>query len=69
MSVKVRNDELRKLLRKAKKAGWRARHTGSGHIVVIAPSGKKIYLPSTPRGGCRSLANVRAELKREGLDV
>ena len=63
------NDELRKLLRKARKKGCRMKKTGSGHILLVTLEGNKVYLSSTPRGGCRSIKNMRANMRREGLNV
>lgn len=65
----VRNRELRQLVRRAQRQGWAVTYTGGGHLRWQAPDGALVFTPSTPNGGCRSLENTRADLRRVGLEV
>lgn len=54
----------------AKRLGWTVeRKRGSNHFVWQRPDGHKVFLPSTPRGGRRSIENSIALLRRNGLPV
>lgn len=63
--------DLRQLRKQYEKAGWTVAYTGGGHFAFYGPNGEgPIFTPSTPSGGCRSIENIRAKLKRaakEGL--
>ncbi|NUH35305.1 hypothetical protein HUF15_00725 [Streptomyces samsunensis] len=51
----------------AEVAAFLVQHLGGrGHWPITSPSGETITAPKTPHGGNRSLANMRANLKRLG---
>jgi hypothetical protein len=55
--------------RLAERAGWRVDQGGGGHWKWFAPDGRTIIVtPATPGQG-RAIRNVRADLRRAGLDV
>lgn len=56
-----------KLMRMLRRQGFVVKHTGSGHIKVIPPSGEFVIMPSSPGGG-RAWANQMQQLKRIGFD-
>jgi hypothetical protein len=58
----------RKLAAAALRAGWRIERTQGGHFKWSPPIGRIIYTSSTPSDH-RAMRNVRADLKREGLQV
>lgn len=61
--------DLSDLLRDVRRAGWSVTTTGGGHLRLCPPrKGSCIYTGSTPSDH-RSLANLRAQLKRAGLDT
>lgn len=60
--------DVRAIIRSARRAGWSVGFTNGGHLRFHAPSGVTIYAASTPSDP-RSIANLRAHLKRCGLLV
>lgn len=54
--------------------GWTEHgHAGSGHIKLVHPSGRKMFLPASPSKGRRSTLNNVAMVKRltarlDGID-
>ena len=62
------NKEVKALLRAVKKIGLRIEKQGSGHISIHCPSGKRIYMSSTPRSNDSIKRTIRA-LEKEGIDV
>ncbi|WP_413102261.1 hypothetical protein [Streptomyces sp. Inha503] len=54
------------LIRRIKKQGFTVRLGGRDHWRITSPSGETITAPKTPSSGNRSLANMRANLKRLG---
>lgn len=59
--------DLRQLLAKVRKQGFRVRLCGSGHYVVAGRRGV-VSVSATPSSG-RALANTRAALRRIGADL
>jgi hypothetical protein len=60
--------DMPKLVRRARKAGWSVTKTGKQHWRFRSPNGATIFAPSTPSDR-RSVMNVRANLRRAGLEV
>jgi hypothetical protein len=60
--------DVRDIVRGARRAGWTVRTTNGGHLRFNAPSGESVYAASTPSDP-RSVATLRAHLKRRGLLV
>ncbi len=56
------------LVKAAWEAGWWCERKGTNHIACYPPGGAYVMMPSTPSGS-RTLANVRAKLRRAGLAV
>lgn len=65
MSMKDTN----RLIRALRRQGCTARVGGSGHWRVTSPAGVTITMPRTPNGGNRSWKNMRANLKRLGVNL
>ncbi len=61
--------ELRPLVAAAFEQGWEVTITGGNHLRFKSPGGAIVFSPSTPRGGCRSVENTKAELRRKGLKI
>lgn len=65
--------ELRELIRLAKKQGWTVARNGKGHPVFWAPGANPDERPTVTASGTpsdhRSMLNLIATLRREGLDV
>lgn len=59
-------NDLRALLRRAKKNGCTVRHAKSGHYRVTGPTGDTVTVAYSPRS--RTLHKVRADLRRIGAD-
>lgn len=60
------NKDLEKILKQMAKAGYLVEKT-SGHIKIVNPTtGGLVFIASTPRGGSRTLLNIRRDLKRIG---
>lgn len=50
-------------------AGWWAERSSKNYIILFPPDGGRfVPVPSTP-SGTRTLRNVRAQLRKRGLDV
>ena len=60
--------ELRPLARYACKAGWHISVTRGGHLRWRSPDGELVFTARTPSDR-RNRLNVRAELRRAGLDA
>lgn len=64
------NKDLRKLMRKARQAGWRVKKTRAGHLKWYPPAADAAMVVSALTPSCsRALANIRAELRKRGLEV
>ena len=64
----VKPPEYRALLLAAVSQGWTATHTGSTHIRLDPPGGgKPVFAGGTSYGG-RATKNLRAKLRRAGVD-
>lgn len=57
------------LVKLAVAAGWLARRTGDNHVLLTPPVGGKPVAVGLTLSDHRALANIRAELKRGGLNV
>ena len=59
----------RALAKLARQEGWQITVCGSGHLRWTSPDGRAVFSPESP-GDCagRSVYNVRAKLRRAGLD-
>jgi len=53
----------KQLKKDAKKLGWQLHRTNGKHQIWCSPSGYKMPLPSTPKGG-RSVKNILSKLRR-----
>jgi hypothetical protein len=60
---------LQEAAKVAKAHGWTIERRRNNHLTWRAPSGAKVFLPSTPSGGRRSIENSLALLRRNGLPV
>ena len=58
--------DLRKLMRRARKQGWKVCLTGGGHIKWEPPKGDFVMSAQTP-SDYRAFYNIRQRLKRAGL--
>jgi len=63
--------ELKKLIKLARSQGWEVRITGGNHVEWKPPdkSKPKIYSGNTISDGARGFHNVKAILRKNGLDV
>jgi hypothetical protein len=61
------NDQLRSLIREAVEAGFTVSRTSRGHPKFVAPNGSVVFGSGTP-GDWRAIHNMRAKLRRVGLD-
>jgi predicted RNA binding protein YcfA (HicA-like mRNA interferase family) len=59
--------EAKALIKAAEKAGWRTERGGGGHVKIYPPTGPIITAGNS--GGKRGSKNLRADLRRAGLDV
>lgn len=66
MSGKTR--EMTRLVRTLRKQGIEVTVGGGGHYRVDLPGGGTMFLPRSP-SDYRSLRNVRAQLRREGVEL
>jgi transcriptional/translational regulatory protein YebC/TACO1 len=60
------NKDIQQLIRRLRKQDFDVRFGGSGHYRVTNPDGVTITMPASPNRGNRSMANVRAALRRIG---
>lgn len=56
--------EAKQLIARLREQGFTVRLAKSGHYRVSGPCGRTVTVPQSPNGGCRSLANARANLRR-----
>lgn len=63
-----RYKELAEWADTARSAGWTVEFTRGGHMRWTNPEGKVTFTPATP-GKARALKNIRAQLRRNGLQV
>jgi len=69
MSSKRLHKLLRPLAEAMQRAGWE-RSEGGNHVCFTAPDGTKIGLPrSSKTSSQRQVANIRAQIRRAGLDI
>jgi hypothetical protein len=62
-------NDITTIIRLAEKAGCIVTTSKGGHLRFQLPNGSLVFGPKTPNGGCRSIDNLRAKLKREGVPV
>lgn len=60
-------EEYRALAKLARQQGWTITVCGSGHLRWTTPDGRAVFSPKSPGDG-RGIYNVRAKLRRAGLD-
>ena len=67
MKVLTSNKDLAKVLRELNRAGYTVEKSGGSHLKITNPTtGAIAFIPSTPRGGTRTLLNILTTLKRVG---
>lgn len=59
---------MKQLIRKAQEAGWSVKVRRNSHYKITNPEGESYYCGSTP-SDVRAVKNVRAALRRMGLDT
>ena len=59
--------DLQQLIHAARKAGWSVQKRHGGHLCWRAPNRATLVFSAATPSDRRSLANVRASLKRAGL--
>lgn len=71
MNRRVRNDKVRELVKAAVEAGWAlSGPDGQGHLRLLPPDGgKPVMVSRTVVAQGRGIMNMRAALKRGGLDI
>jgi predicted RNA binding protein YcfA (HicA-like mRNA interferase family) len=68
--AQIKCKELKPIVRLAIDQGWQVSITGGNHLVFRSPAGASVYTAGTPsKARGRYLLNVRADLRRAGLDV
>jgi hypothetical protein len=60
---------VNKILKSAKKQGWRFSQRNGGHIKAYAPNGTDIVTVSASHSDCFALKKIRADFNRAGLNV
>lgn len=60
--------ELRHIIDQLEEQGWKLSLTGGNHYKCVSPTGKVVFMPSTPGEG-RSLKNMKAQLRRAGAKL
>lgn len=66
---RVRNSRLRALITAALDNGWTVDRTRNGHFQFRLPDGTVVGVSGSTPSDTRSLDNLRADLRRAGLDV
>ena len=64
----ITDRDLRKLVRATEKQGAILSRTGGGHIRMKLPGGQVAYTSATP-SDFRTTRNLRAELRRKGMEL
>lgn len=65
----IRDREIAALAARALAAGWEIRRTASNHFAWRAPEGRALIVSAGTPSDWRSARNLRARLRRAGLDV
>ena len=60
---------LRPIVKKARKQGWEVSVTKKSHVRFVPPGGGAAVIASGSASDSRSIKNLRARLRRSGLDV
>ena len=60
--------DMRKLMRRAKKAGCTVTRTGGGHYKIITPNGTRIICSFSPRDNGAYRDTLR-DLRRDGVQI
>lgn len=64
----ARKKEIKRLVALAEEQGWTVEVRRTNHLCFKAPDGESmVFAPATPSDH-RSMKNVRAQLRREGLE-
>jgi len=61
--------DLQSLIRTAQRQGWSVQVRRGGHLAWKSPSGDGVVFSASSPSDWRNLANVRASLRRHGLDM
>lgn len=62
--------DIRPIVKRAKKQGWNVDVTRGGHVRFVPPqSGGSVVIASGSASDSRSIKNLRAQLRRAGLDI
>lgn len=62
-------DDVQKVLRRVRKAGWSVRRTKKNHYKVTPPSGEgSLFFSATP-GDRRAIRELYSKLRRAGFDL
>jgi hypothetical protein len=66
--IKTRSHgDIRPILEAALDQGWSVRLTTGCHWILTSPTGQTASAPGSPRNGCRSIENTKAQARRAGL--
>lgn len=66
---RISSKALRPIIKKARKQGWKVDLTKSGHVRFKPPTSGQSIITAGTASDHRSLKNLRADLRRAGLDV
>lgn len=61
--MKIRDKDLRRVIRDAEKRGWSASATGGGHVRLTKPGCQPVFTSQTPSDP-RTAKNAEMELRR-----
>lgn len=61
--------DVRDILRAAVAAGCVVTLTGGGHYRIATPGGGLVFASASPSSGARVAHNIRADLRRAGVDL
>lgn len=64
----VRDDKLRELITLAEGADWRTERSCGAHVRFFTPEGRYVTSCTTTKTSGRSYYEVRAKLRRAGLE-
>jgi len=61
--------DLQQLIRQAVRQGWSVQQRPGGHLCWRSPGGGVQVFSASSRSDWRNLANIKASLRRHGLDM
>lgn len=64
----IQHKELRVIVDIAIAQGWAFEHRRNNHLVLISPTGEKVFTSSTP-SDWRALMKIKAQLRRMGVNI